>query len=1125
MTELLGVLAENSYAYEHHVELINLLHKGFLAHVYPPAQNDTSMPPGDAHSFALLTEMKQAREAMDSRFAVGEAIWQDWLSDEITLARSPDERIAVTELCQKAVSDESASVKLWQMYIDWIAGNYAACHSLSGADDQTWSAEDKEMCKELFTRDMLLSVLEQAVAATQWRIDESHQIWNRYAQLWQEQLPDRPTNEQISRLYEMFITRLKTPHSTWEDTMQLYWPIISKFEGSNWEAAVAQVNQMGEQAKIHMGLRADHEVKLQRAFQSGDKQAIHQQFQKYLKDEKYRHKRSGPFDYELRSALYERALLTEPTNTEWWLDYVDFLFTDPKAASQSLLPLIERATRHCPWSGELWARRILRADVEQKPRDEIENTKHRATNAGLLDVGGMEEYVKMLQEWCSYLRRHAFRENSSEDDLDTAEVGITMALEDVQEAGKKLYGPNFQGDPLFRVEQIQIKFYGEARRIQQARDIFQSLATRHGHSFDFWSKYYNWEIWLWGHDRLRDPRRVETSETAPHLATQVVEAALRQRELDWPEKVLELYTSHFQHHESSVRLQGALAEARNFANRLAARRAKEAEEAAATAAQQQEQYMAAQAMEESTGTSGEKRKRVNDDQVTNGDTNKKVKINLEAVQGEPHTEASASASAMIKRDREHNTITVRNLPADITETQIKKFFKDCGNTPSINILKHEDGVSASATVEFETHEDVLAAKTRNGKELTGREIRILSGTQSTLYVTNYPADYDEEAIRSLFKSYGEIVSVRLPSLKFNSRRRFCYVQFLTTEMAKAAEASMDNKKLDGLHTLVAKIADPDAKKQRSGPQSEGREIIVKNCDREVNEDEIRTFFSSYGDIERVNILRLVNNKPTGTLFVVFSSSDQATAAAEGANNKPFRDRILKVEISQPKGRNAAPEERARHEDIIVKKSTADATPEPNGDGARRGSDVSMQSGPRAEDDSYKTAKERKIAIFNVPDTVSDARIRTAMEQYGPITKIQLRREKGGAIIEFANLKDAFKVRSGVDVSSLGPETSTGDVGDFLAKPKKPKAGPENGTGTGSSSRPAFAPPQATRPGLGRGGRRGGLGFKRGAFASSNTSRADNGEATSAPSGAKKGNDDFRKMLEASRMAAPKKEEE
>lgn len=526
-----------------------------------------------------------------------------------------------------------------------------------------------------------------------------------------------------------------------------------------------------------------------------------------------------------------------------------------------VLPLIERATRHCPWSGELWARRILQSEVEGRPHQEIEATKHRATNSGLLDVGGMEEMVKVLQQWCSYLRRHAFKTTSSEDDLNTAEVGITMAIEDIQQAGMKFYGKNFHGDPFFRLESIQIKFLSEARRFDDARKIYQSLAKMRKNSYDFWSAYYRWELWLWDYERIKEVRRVETPNNGPDKAVAVLQEALSQRDLDWPEKVLDMYLNHFQQHESGQSLRAALVEAREFSKHLAFRRATEASEAVQQ--QQPAQQPPARAVEPqmargSDSAVGEKRKR-NEEALPNGYSEKKTR--MESVSSsdaapdappvmapaptvasaggpqEPPQEPSASASAQIKRDGSHNTITVKNLPTDVQELDVKKFFREVGAPLSINILMDKSGDTANATVEFETHEDVLTAKTRNGKELKGNEVRIQSGTRSTLYVANYPPEYDENTIRKLFEGYGDIVSVRLPSLNHDNRRRICYVQFLTSDMAKMAEAVMDEKMLDGSHRLLAKISDPYAKKQRSGAQAEGRELFVKNIERTASDEE------------------------------------------------------------------------------------------------------------------------------------------------------------------------------------------------------------------------------------------------------------------------------------------------
>jgi RNA recognition motif-containing protein len=1095
VTDLLNYLRENSYAYDSHVELINLLHKGLIAHTYPPPESGDDRP-RDPKTYAFLTELRQAREAMDTRFAVGEDLFVDWLTDEMLLASSAEERIAVTELCQKAVQDEPASIKLWRIYANWVSSNYAACNNIEGADQSKWTEEDKEMCRELFSRDMIPDVLEQGIKATQWQIDESHVLWNWFAELVREDFPASPSRQDIERVHNMFLQRLQIPHAKWDETAQTFWPFISQYEESNWEAAMAETNELAAPAKQQMGLREVHELDLQRALNSGDKLAAFNEFKRYLQWEKKqdkKQKKRAPFESELTCALYERALLRFPTFVDWWLDYFDFVTSSD--TSVSTLPLLERATRHCPWSGDLWARRILQQDVEKKPHDDIETTKHRATNSGLLDVGGLEELVKVLQQWCSYLRRHAFTARSSEDDFDTAEVGITMALEDVQQAGKKLYGKDFHGDPLFRLETIHIKFLSEGKRFDDARGIYEALVKHHKDSADFWFAYYKFELFLWGHQRLSDAHRVETDDNVPARATAVLQQALAQWNLDQPERILSLYLNHFQQHESGERLQSALVDAREFSKHLAIKRAKEAE----VAAEQAAQIATAQAAgNEANASAGDKRKR-DEEKLPNGHSEKKSKTEKGSTPTGDLGEPSASASAQIKRDRENNTITVKNLPADVQEKDIKKFFRDVGAPLSIGIIQDKSGDTATATVEFESHEDVLAAKTRNGKELNGNEVHIQSGSNSTLYVANYPPEYDEAAIRKLFESYGDIVGVRFPSLKYNSRRRFCYVSFLTSDMARAAEAALDDKMLDGNHKLLAKLSDPDAKKQRSGAQAEGRELIVKNIERSAPDKEITKFFEQYGTVVSINSVKLVNGKKTGTAFIVFSSADEA-AAALAANNKPFHDRILHVEIASSKGR-AAPLDRARKEDVIVKQPTS-ASPEPGATNGRRGSDISMTSStPAANEENWKTARERKIAIFNLPDTVNDARIRAAMEKHGPLVKIQMRRQDQGAIVEFANVQDAFNVRQGVDCSALGAEVRTGDVADLLAKVKKRQGeqGPAAAAGT------SMAPPSIARPGQ-RGGRRGGLGFKRGGGFGSGKSGGDEG------GGSAKSNADFRSMF-------------
>lgn len=1101
VSDLLSYLSQNSYAYDSHVQLINILHQGFLAHVNPSDHDHR-----DPRSYGLLDELRQAREAMDTRFAVGEDLWIDWLADEVLLATSgPSEgRVTVTELFQKAVQDEPTSVKLWSAYADWVNSNYMACYNLEGADQTGWTDEDKELCKELFTHEMLVNVIQQGMNATRWRLDESHVLFDRYMTVSQQGL-DR---KHPMQLIETYMQRLQMPHAELSGTVQSLYSITSRHDSPNWEVVMEQANEVAKPARRQFALREGYELVLQRAGEAGDNEMLFNAFSTYLQWE-CRNKNRVQHPEELCCALFERALLRFPTYTEWWLDYIDFVIGSGSASIQ-VLPIIERATRHCPWSGDLWGKRILRSAVENKTYGEIEHTKHRATNSGLLDVGGLEELMKVLQQWCSYLRRHAFGGTSSEDDQDTAEVGIIQAIEDIQRAGEDLYGKDFQGDPLHRLETIQIKFLTEARRANDAREIYRRLVPLQKEKAEFWYKYYHWELMLWGYERMSEPHRIETQENGPHLATAVVQQALNQKTLDWPERVLDLYLNHFQQHESGEKLQSALIEARNFRKQLAARRAQEADEAAA-ATQPQSAAADLASHAEPASASGEKRKA--EDTLVNGD-NKRARSGDILPPGGDSAEDSASISAQTKRNRENNTITLRNLPGDVSELDVKKFFRDVGKPLSINLLKDKDGSTSSATVEFESHEDILAAKTRDGKQLNGSMVHIQSGSQNTLYVANYSPEFDESAIRKLFDSYGEIISVRFPSLKYNSRRRFCYVQFLNGEMAKAAEAAMDGKMLDGQHKLLAKISNPDAKKKRTGAQAEGRELYVKNIERNASEGAVKEFFGQYGNVVSINLLKLVNNKRTGAGFIVYSNADEANAGL-AANNKPFKDRILHVELSNSKadGRTA-PIERARKTDVIIRGAVS-ASPEPEGANGRRGSDVSMISSGQAADEGFRTARERKAAIFNLPDTVNDARIRAAMEQYGPIIKIQLRREDSGAIVEFADVKDAFNVRQGVDVSSLGDRVKTGDVGDLLKKKGNKEQKTKFSNVARSSSSGIMAPSAISRPGQ-RGGRRGGLGYKRAGALSGSRLPVDVEGSDPRPKTVPKSNSDFRAMLESSR---------
>ena len=117
--------------------------------------------------------------------------------------------------------------------------------------------------------------------------------------------------------------------------------------------------------------------------------------------------------------------------------------------------------------------------------------------------------------------------------------------------------------------------------------------------------------------------------------------------------------------------------------------------------------------------------------------------------------------------------------------------------------------------------------------------------------------------------FGEIIDIRFPSLKYNTHRRFCYIQFKTADQATAA-TQVDGESVGPNLSLVAKISAPNRRQDRSGALQEGREIHIVNLDWAVTELELEDLFSKYGKVERVRIPTALSGKSKGFAFVTFS---------------------------------------------------------------------------------------------------------------------------------------------------------------------------------------------------------------------------------------------------------------
>lgn len=616
---------------------------------------------------------------MNATFALGEDLWVDWIQDQKLLATTLDDKITVIESCQKSVEQESGSTRLWLLYAEWMLSLYKAAHPHDrrtqelGEHDtgQGWTDEDKIVAREVCGWQQMMDVWRQGVRETKWRINDSHLSWDQYIQLLTEDLASSPTAETINSIKFQYLDRLQTPHATWEHTFQSFSNFVTRFCNTSYEDTMVKASKQGSIAKNQYALRESFELDLKRARESNDEDTEWRILNEYIDWERAQSRKKNVFSFELVDALCQRATVRFPTDTDFWESYVMFLNDETATHGRhgvSVLPILERATSHCPWSGTLWSQQILAAEKSSCPFPYIHHIKHKATSTGLLDAGDMSEVLKVHSAWCGYLRRRAFSTNSTDEDMDVAEVGIRSAIEDMETVGRAKYGEDYKGDAEYRLERLYIRYLTQCRNWQGARDAWKALVSKHGDSYEFWLRYYMWEM------SICEKVYSESSDlkAQPVESTKVLRLAMKRPKLDWPEKIIEVYHHHCEDHENIDELQSAVLLIWKTKRTVKKRREKEAVEAFELAQSQNQLQNTQQEAPLSDIPNVGKRKREDEIQVQ-GASNKKLRPDDTT---EQNSVQPLATPALLKRDRENSTVIVKNLPAETTDTRVRQYFRD-----------------------------------------------------------------------------------------------------------------------------------------------------------------------------------------------------------------------------------------------------------------------------------------------------------------------------------------------------------------------------------------------------------------------------------------------------------------
>ncbi|SPO25121.1 uncharacterized protein UTRI_02775_B [Ustilago trichophora] len=262
------------------------------------------------------------------------------------------------------------------------------------------------------------------------------------------------------------------------------------------------------------------------------------------------------------------------------------------------------------------------------------------------------------------------------------------------------------------------------------------------------------------------------------------------------------------------------------------------------------------------------------------------------------------------RDREHCSVLVSNLDPSADAQAVRSFLRGCGRIVELSgptVLTSTSGTtsSAAALVEFADPAGSASALTRHNKPLSSSVVCVYIGWKCTLFVTNFPEDWEDAHVRDAFSPFGLIFTVRWPSKRFVSTRRFCYVQYTTPESAAAAVAALDKKQVAEGRKLSVALSDPSRRKQRSDAQENAKELFVSGFPRNITEEDFKMFFADFGAIKGVRLLRNADGGLRGIGFVDFEKVLDAHRAMRELNSTKWRGKTISVTIAENRGAHGA----------------------------------------------------------------------------------------------------------------------------------------------------------------------------------------------------------------------------
>ncbi|KAK6465233.1 hypothetical protein DFJ63DRAFT_310333 [Scheffersomyces coipomensis] len=380
----------------------------------------------------------------------------------------------------------------------------------------------------------------------------------------------------------------------------------------------------------------------------------------------------------------------------------------------------------------------------------------------------------------------------------------------------------------------------------------------------------------------------------------------------------------------------------------------------------------------------------------------------------------------IKRSRENFSVKVTNLTDHVQEKDLTAIFEDCGDINEIQIVHNNH--QPYAIIEFVNERGVLAALSKNLKKLHDQTISVVRQEEATIFVSNFPPTYSKDQILTIFQGVGHVINIRFPSQIPQKTKRFCFIQYDSSESAKKAVLSYNNivvkDKSKRDYSIKVVISNPEKKStsnsnlNRDAPMGD-RKIRVQNIPTSCTENELGNFLGQYGEVESIVFPRSNRRRDgsnnDGLAVVLFKSLDTL-------------NRVCEIPSLLYQG----------HHLVITR--------------------------VKPLDEVYDYDDQASIGVFNLDRTISGPQLKAFLQDnVGSVKRVSIFPEIGAALAEFYNVADAGRANMILTNARIGDNHITITTKHEVVNSRnRVKQGPYNNYRPSPSRYDSFVPASVAR---------------------------------------------------------------